>query len=241
MHLKNFDYHVVSRTSPAPEISLIELKAINNSLHYEAGQYIKIIQPDGTFSPLSIGNAPNKSASIELHLSHSADNLKAIALANMMLPNKKIILCGPYGKCTIKKLEPNLPIIFIARVTGFAPIKAIIEQLIQSKQYPAMHLYWGATNPADFYLLSLVKQWEKKLAQFHFTPVLTGSLDHHHWQGKIGLLQDKIVEDYPDLRNFQVYASGPPALIYDSLEVFMEHGLQKQRFISDVFDYNAEI
>lgn len=205
-------------------------------LHYTAGQYLKIIHPDDSASPFSIANAPLDSALIELHLLFLKENSRALEIQRRLQEEKQLRVRGPYGQCTVNILAPQCPLIFLARGTGFAPIKAIIEALQQQSNYPPMHLYWSVPGWRDLYLQELVAHWVKTLPGFQFTAILTREFLPSP-EVKFGPLPPIVLKDYPDLSAHQVYASGPQEMVYAALADFQRHGLRKERFYSDVFDY----
>lgn len=230
-------YTVEDCHSLTPHVTQIFLS--NSSpepLRYEAGQYVKIVHPDQVTSPFSIANAPWDFSRIELHLLALTENYRAREILRMVTEEKKLKLRGPYGTCTLSRLASQRPIIFLARGTGFAPIKAVIEALIQQPDYPPIHFYWSAPGWRDLYLMDLLNHWTQTVRGFHFTAVLTREFLPSE-TAKFGALPPIVLQDYPDLSFHQVYASGPEAMIYAALYDFQQHGLAKEWFYSDVFDY----
>ncbi|MEO8963773.1 MAG: 2Fe-2S iron-sulfur cluster-binding protein [Gammaproteobacteria bacterium] len=234
---KQFVYDVVRCESLAENVMRIILKpSADEHLVFQAGQYIKVVHQDDSLSPLSIASIPG--FDLELHLAYSEENASSQDVLRMARVEKKLTLRGPYGNCTVADIQCDLPIIFLARGTGFASIKAMVEQLKEFQKYPAMHLYWGVTDRKELYLDSLAKRWVTELEYFSYTPVL--SRDDESWGGKIGLLQDVILQDFPSLVDYQVYASAPESIVHDALHEFQRAGLRRGRYYSDVFDYDPD-
>lgn len=200
---------------------------------YQAGQYLNVVHHDLVFSPLSIACAPNTDNRIELHLAHPNENKLALDILRMAQQEKKLTIEGPHGICTAQSLQLDKPIIFLARGTGFAPIKAVIESLQHQKNLPAMHLYWSAACEDDLYLQDLAYDWVKNVNSFSFTPIL--SRVNSNWKGRVGKLQDVIVADYPDLSGYQIFASAPFDVIHEAWNVFLQHHLSRANYFSDMF------
>src|SRR3990167_3159173 len=120
---------------------------------YQAGQYLQLFLGE---EPLyfSIANAPSET--IELHLRHNSNNQ---ALFEAILHEKKLSLALPFGSCHVERLASNKPILFLAGGTGFAPIKAMIEHLIASKDPRHFELFWAAREASGHYLDKQVKHW----------------------------------------------------------------------------------
>jgi CDP-4-dehydro-6-deoxyglucose reductase len=139
----SFVYELVQQISLTPTVSQLFFKARRDFFSYEAGQYLEVVQQDGTFIPLSIANAPLNCAQIEIHLAHPNNNLPAQKILRTIAEDAVLTFRGPFGVCTKNKLDVMRPIIFIVRETGFAPVQAILESFSHDAVYPPMYLYWS--------------------------------------------------------------------------------------------------
>ena len=231
-----FMYQVVECQLLSDSVSRVVLQASHAPhLVYQAGQYIKVLHRDDSVSPLSISCSPVKPGQIELHLSHSLNNEQAQDILKMIGEEARLTLSGPFGSCTLSRFSLTQPIIFLAAGTGFAPVKSLVEALMKLENCPAMHLYWGGTVESELYMLELPQKWVSTIPNFSYTPVLKNS--EKTWTGKTGLLQEAVLQDYPELSGFQVYVSGPEKLVYSAFDKFQLNGLSKERFYSDMFNY----
>ena len=57
----------------------------------------------------------------------------------------------------------------------------------------------------------------------------------------MGLVHEAVLEDHPDLSAFDVYMSGPPALIDAGRRAFVQAGLPEERLYYDSFDYAPDV
>lgn len=216
-------YKVKRCTLLAKDISQVILQSTTNEhIHYLAGQYVHVIHHDKSESPMSIACAPFDLSTIELHLYHPQENQQAIELLAMIKNEGQLPLQGPYGKCTASTIVLDKPVVFLANGVGFAPVKAVMEELLQIKNLPPIHLYWCALGSEELYLNYLIKDWEQELTQFYFTIV-----DHRR-------LVDSVLEDYPDLTNMQVYMVDGYSAVQSARSLFIEKGLEKEFFYSDL-------
>lgn len=225
-----FTYSVIQLQPLAEHISqiILEPKNVSASLSYEAGQYIEVLHADQHASPLSIACAPNTNQRLEFHLYHPHDNLNAQNLLQMAQQQKEWHIRGPYGRCTTARLEKNKPIIFLAYGTAFAPVKAVIEGLLQTKDYPPMHIFWSGTRRSDIYMTHLLETWVNEVPDFMFTPVFIRDMSVPV------ALHELVLRDYTDLQSSQVYAAGPGHIIAKEFAALSAHGLVRERFYSDV-------
>lgn len=209
--LNEFCYQVVSTKTLLENVSEIRLQPTDKTLIYEAGQYVNVLHHDGNVSPLSIACAPNHDGILEFHLYHPHENLFAQDLLQMANEAKRWKLQGPFGECKASRLKLNMPIIFLAYGTGFAPVKAVIESL---PLHMSVYLYWDK----DIYLSAQINDWRQQLPHFSFS---AGTYE-------------SVLRDHPDLSEYQVYATGSRAYVHAALSSFQQHRLKRENFFSDM-------
>jgi NAD(P)H-flavin reductase len=222
-----FNYQIKSICSLAKNVAQIFLTPESSRIHYEAGQYVHVIHADQSFSPLSIACTPNLNGELEFHLYHSSENKKANDLLHMARDKKIWQIAGPYGTRTISILQPDLTIIFLAKGTGFASIKAIIEEKITTmKNKFSADLFWSIPKACDFYLLNLIENWKSQCKDFTFTPLFTKEASY--------TLSQAISAAYSNLSHCQVYASGSLTFVDSAFNGLKKQGLKKEFFYSDL-------
>jgi CDP-4-dehydro-6-deoxyglucose reductase len=133
------------------------------------------------------------------------------------------------------KHKGDKPIILLASGTGFAPIKAIIEQAIQKGIGRPMTLYCGYRVRADLYMTELAEKWMR----FHgvrFISVLSEALAQDTWEGRAGFMHQAVMHDLPDMSAHQVYACGAPIVIDSARRDFVAQcKLPEEEFFCDSF------
>jgi CDP-4-dehydro-6-deoxyglucose reductase, E3 len=199
-------------------------------IHYDAGQYLEIVSPnpDETLY-YSIANAPLGSKTYELHISHQPNHIEQQHVLDAIIKQGRVILNLPFGHCTLHALNPKKPILFIAGGTGFAPIKAMIEQLLTEGNTQPFALFWSARTAEDLYLDDKVLAWEKHVPHFTYTPHIT-----HQNQT---LLIEQIAKQYQaKLNNYQVVLAGPFDFVHALRDSLIKHGVPRQQLFSDAFD-----
>jgi CDP-4-dehydro-6-deoxyglucose reductase len=238
LEIKTLPAKVVTKEFLADDVVRLFLKTPESErLQFLAGQYIDILLKDGRHRSFSIANAPHDDALIELHIRH-VDGGDFTGYVCDTLKEKDILrIEGPHGNFYLREGSKH-PLIFLAGGTGFAPIKGIIEHALAEGLDQPMYLYWGVRDSKDLYLAELPHKWAKHLPNFHFIPVLSspsGETDERK-----GNVHEAVIADFPDgFANYEVYASGPPAMVYAALDAFKAHGLPEQRYYSDAFEYQA--
>jgi CDP-4-dehydro-6-deoxyglucose reductase, E3 len=203
-----------------------------DELHHLAGQFVSMLYPDGSYQPLSIANAPKDNAEIELHIRCLANDKNTQAFLAQLKQHKLAHIKGPFGECIYR--DNDKPTLLLAAGTGFAQAKALIEQACVKQSYPLMHLYWGVKTPRDFYLPELTQYWRSIISHFYFTPVISKLDVDSPWVGRVGYVPELAVADHTDLKDFQVYVSGPKMLTVAAFELLQKYKLPMNFFYSDM-------
>jgi CDP-4-dehydro-6-deoxyglucose reductase len=202
---------------------------------YYAGQYLSVLLQDGQRRAFSMANRHVEGASIELHIRHCPNGLFTPELFLQKQVGDAIELEMPLGSFQVDETSQR-PILFVAGSTGFAPIKCMIESLIESATHRDryMHLFWGAENSSMLYMNKQVQNWVGERDNFHYTPVISGK--QNDWSGKRGLVHKAVVDHYSDLSKVDVYVAGPPPMIAAVREVFPAYGLDLNHLFLDAFE-----
>lgn len=200
-----------------------------------AGQYIELLFKDGQIRCYSIANSPSQNHYLELHIRKREQGYfsKMLFAENPLIQPKMVLrLRGPYGIFALQ-LNEN-PIILLATGTGYAPIQSILQHLKDQQSTRPIHLYWGARVEQDLYYLNEAQALIQSLPNASFTAVLSRPSDN--WQGKTGYVQQIVLQDFPDMKNCEVYACGSAQMTLDAKALFINQAqLPAQAFFSDAF------
>ncbi len=207
----------------------------NQHLTFKAGQFIEFILRDRSRRAFSIANSPSNHKEIQLHIRHVDGGTFTSHVFNEMKEKAILRFEGPFGSFHISEFS-NRPLILIAGGTGFAPIKAMVEQLLEKGDTRPIQLYWGARAKVDLYRNDLPEKWAFQHEHITYVPVLSESNDNS-WQGRTGFVHTAVVEDFADLSGYDVYVAGPPPMVDAVKESFSKQGLPKERLFSDSFEF----
>ncbi|MCW8886172.1 MAG: FAD-binding oxidoreductase [Motiliproteus sp.] len=195
------------------------------------GQFIDLLF-QGVRRSYSIANACAESKKIELHIRAVKDGLFTEHAFSHLKQNDLLRFEGPLGTFFVR--QGQRPIIFLAGGTGFAPVKSMVESLITEQDRRDIYIYWGADIPESLYS-SLAGEWQRDHSNVNYIPVISGQVDGDDWGGRRGLAHQAVLEDFPSLSGFDVYACGSPAMIDAARNDFQTAGLSIDRFYADAF------
>jgi CDP-4-dehydro-6-deoxyglucose reductase len=213
----------------------------NERLQYKAGQYIEFLLKDGKRRSYSMANAPHLDEHITLHIRHMPGGAFTDHVFANMKERDILRFEGPLGTFFLRE-DSDKPMVLLASGTGFAPIKAIVEQAIHNKTTRPMILYWGGRRPKDLYMHALCEEWARTLPNFNYVPVISDALPEDGWTGRTGFVHQAVMADLPDLSGHQVYACGAPIMVDSAKRDFVARcKLPEEEFYADSFTSEADV
>jgi CDP-4-dehydro-6-deoxyglucose reductase, E3 len=206
-------------------------------LHFRAGQYVDVMLSEGRRRSFSIASAPSDGPLIELHVRRASSSGFTGQLFDSMRAGTLLRIEGPLGQFWFRTESPR-PAIMVGGGTGYAPLRAMLRQLLATGDKRPLALYWGGRTPGDLYEDVWLTNVAAVLPLFTYRPALSESdAESAFGAMRAGLVHDAVLEDYPDLAGHDVYASGPPAMVEAIRTTFAAHGLPREQLYFDSFDY----
>jgi CDP-4-dehydro-6-deoxyglucose reductase len=242
IQVKTLPCRVQTMRRVADDVIVLQLKLpANERLQFLAGQYLEFLLKDGSRRSFSMGNAPHADELVELHVRHVAGGQFTDHVFGKMKERDILRFEGPLGTFFLRE-DSAKPIVFVASGTGFAPIKAVIEQAFHDRVTRPMTLYWGGRRPKDLYLNELAQRWAAEHPDFRYVPVISDALAEDAWSGRTGFVHRAVMEDFPDLSAHQVYACGVPIMVDSARRDFIAHcKLPEDEFYADSFTTQADV
>ena len=242
MPVRKMPARVISIDKPADDVAIVKLQLpASEALRYHAGQYIDVLLRDGVRRSYSMANAPHTQGDkpwVELHIRHLSGGVFSDQVFGTLKAKDILRLEGPFGRFFLREESPK-PIVLLASGTGFAPIKALIEQLRFKGSDRPVTLYWGCRTRADLYLHEAVLEVAAQMPTLRYVPVLSEPVASDAWSGRTGFVHQAVMADIPDISSHQVYACGAPVMVESAQRDFTERcGLPADEFYADAF-YSA--
>jgi CDP-4-dehydro-6-deoxyglucose reductase len=224
---------------------------------FEAGQYIDILLPGGRRRSFSIASPPHESRLLELHVRRVAGGEFTDPLFTPERQPKLLTIEGPLGQFVYRP-DPAAtgaappPILMIGGGTGIAPLLSMLRHVAFNRIERDISVYWGVRSERDLYAHETLEDLAQRAGGVRYTPVL--SEPSPAWTGRRGWVHEAVLRDFaqPDiahtrdsaelrdiaeLREYDVYAAGPPAMIEAVQREFAARGVDSQRLFFDSFDY----
>jgi CDP-4-dehydro-6-deoxyglucose reductase/3-phenylpropionate/trans-cinnamate dioxygenase ferredoxin reductase subunit len=227
--------HAVQR--PCADVLILRVRFPNGvRARFRAGQYLRVLLPDGGTRNYSLANAPRTNDGAELHVRLIPGGAFS-ALAERLAPGDRLQVELAFGQWT-PDAEAERPLILAVTGTGAAPALAVIQDLAARGAKRPVWLYWGARTPEGHYAAERFEALARRHAWLIFAPVVSRPVPD--WSGRTGHVQDAALADHPDLAAFDAYVCGSPAMTEAARSAFLAAGLDPARFHADPFTPSGE-
>jgi CDP-4-dehydro-6-deoxyglucose reductase len=239
--IKKLPTRVSSMSKVSDDVMIVKLQLpANDTFQYHAGQYVEFLLRDGARRSYSMANAPAEGAQMELHIRHMPGGKFTDHVFGPMKEKEILRIEGPFGSFFLRE-DSAKPIVMLASGTGFAPIKALLENMVAKGIARPTTLYWGGRRPSDLYMQDWIVELQKNHAWLSYVPVVSDALPEDGWGGRTGFVHRAVLQDFADLSTYQVYACGAPIVVESAQKDFVSLAhLPGDEFYADAFTSAAD-
>jgi len=242
IHVRKMPARVTEKTQLTADVMRIRIKLPDaQRLQFLAGQYLEILLQDGKRRAFSIASAPQSEDEIELHIRHVEGGDFTGWVFDELKERDILRVEAPLGNFFIRNDKTDRPMILMGGGTGFAPLKSMIEDLLAHHDKRPLHLFWGARNGAELYMHGQAQEWAEQNDHIRYSCALTEPGSGESAGSFNGFVHEAVLEQYPELSGFDIYMSGPPAMIDAGRAAFLENGAEKRRIYFDSFEFGLDV
>jgi CDP-4-dehydro-6-deoxyglucose reductase len=202
--------------------------ACSPGFSFAAGQYLRILHPDGRAVPFSIASAPERLPEIELHFRPQPGAPEDAAAVREVLLGTAIDVDGPFGDVVVRAPTPH-PLVLVAGGTGVGQCLGILEHLARSRQVDPVHLLWSVSAPGHLYGIAGLESLAARHRWFSFDALVDA--DDRRSAACTRL------ESLTIPANATVIVSGGPGFVYAVIDTLATRSGRPERVCSDVFAY----
>lgn len=223
----------------APRVRRLLLRAVDEDavIEYQPGQYLNVLLGDDTARSFSFATAYAFGNEVELHISEIPGGQFTQNVLAQIETGARLEVEVPRGAFTLHP-EDWRPLVFVATGTGFAPIRAMLESLLDDGNCPPITLYWGVRTEQDLYAAEELASWANRLFEFRFVPVLSRA-NGSGWAGATGHVQDVLVQSHEDLSENSYYICGSPKMVAETKAVLLARKVPIEYIYSEGFVFEA--
>jgi len=172
----------------------------------------------------SIANSPRPDGTLEFHVRQVDNGQVSWALVDAIRVGSVIKLGPPAGRLILDEISPRA-IVLVAGGTGLAPLKAIVQHLIDRGESRAVHLFMGAKTGAELYDLPAMQALAEKHWWLTVTPVISHDPNYRGYRGYVS----DVAASYAPWLDRDVYICGPLPMVAASRQRLLRTGVQPAR------------
>lgn len=210
------------------------------TMDYIPGQYIQLRTPvyeksgEEVYRAYSISSDPAEEGTIELIIRLVPGGICTTYCFDYLKVGDEMKINGPYGDFMLS--DSDSPIVFIAGGSGMAPIKCILHHMKNTQNKRKAVYYFGANEPDELYLVDLMKEFERELADFRFVPVVSGPCEDGALGCEMGLVTHAVERNLKNAAECEAYLCGSPGMIDASIDVLEKLGMSEDKIFYDKFE-----
>ncbi|MCB1889665.1 MAG: 2Fe-2S iron-sulfur cluster binding domain-containing protein [Rhodocyclaceae bacterium] len=235
--VKDFPGTVTRIETLTPTIKGIFI-ALDDPIHFQAGQYINLELPAHIGSrAFSLANAPGQGNEVELNIRLVPGGEGTTWLHEDLKVGDRITLSGPYGRYFVRK-SAEAPMIFMAGGSGLSSPRSMILDLLNEGCTLPITLVYGQRTRDELYYHDEFLALTGQHANFTYVPALSDEAEGSAWEGFRGYVHDAAIAHFDnDFRGHKAYLCGPPLMIDACIGALMqgrlfENDIFTERFIS---------
>ncbi|MFF4581905.1 globin domain-containing protein [Streptomyces sp. NPDC001389] len=225
-----WDAEVVRHLRYGEDIGVLTL-APHAPFPYRPGQHVSVSSErvPTVWRTYSLGNAPRPDHTVDLHVSRIEGGRLSTALVREIGIGEPLRLSAPAGRLTLRRADR--PVTLIAAGTGWAPVRAMLEELAQHPPDQDVRLFLAARDAAHLYDRPWIDAYAaafRWLGVTYITPA-PGRPRNQATARLATALGNRALWPEQD-----VYLSGPPVFMEETALLLEELGARPDRLFHDV-------
>jgi len=221
------------------DIKELTLDLIDLAIDFKAGQYIQLHSAkygkvkQSVSRAYSISSNQSSKNMVQVIIRQVPKGICTTWVHEYLKEGDIVEFTGPYGDFYIR--DTSKDILFIAGGSGMAPIKSMLELLHETGSQRRVLYFFGARCKDDLYLTDYLNDFESKLTDYQYHPVLSQPCEEDQWQGKTGYITPYLKDAIKDNKNTEAYLCGSPGMINTITKGLKEYGISESDIFYDSF------
>lgn len=223
---------VVEHERRSADLAMLTIRT-DQPFPYRAGQYttIQTAHWPWVWRPYSIAGAPRDDGLLTFHVRAQPGGWVGGALVRRTTAGDVLLLGHPLGTMTLEE-DAGRDMLCVAGGTGLAPIKALVQEALRTRDRPRIRLYFGARTEADLYDLPELRALAASCPSLRVIPVVSADPSYDGLRGEL----PDILKEIADPSGHDAYVAGPPEMVRRTVGRLQEAGLPASQVHHDPFD-----
>ncbi|HKE52755.1 MAG TPA: globin domain-containing protein [Actinomycetes bacterium] len=221
---------VVSHERRCWDIGVFNVKP-RQRYNFVPGQYVTIetMEWPKQWRRYSIANSPRPDGTLEFHVKQVDSGPVSWALVDAIRVGSVIKLGPPAGRLVLDEISPRA-IVMIAGGTGLAPLKAIIQHLVDRGETRPVQLFMGARTELELYDLPAIRALASQHWWLTVTPVVSVDPSYQGYRGYVG----DVAAGYAPWLDRDIYICGPVPMVASARQRLLRTGVQPARIHHEI-------
>lgn len=178
----------------------------------------------------SLANAPRPDGLVEVHVKARDGGPVSSALVTRVGVGDWLRLGSPMGHLALDP-ESDRDLLMVAGGTGWAPLKALIDQVARQGPARRVDLFIGARTEDQFYDRADIRRLELEHPWLNVTLAVSQDKQSSLEQGDVG----DVVMRHGPWTSREVFIAGPEPMVDDTFTRLLQSGVREQRMATEVF------
>lgn len=201
-------------------VDIVRLRVMRGKmLRFLAGQHARIALGGGVAADVPIASCPCDGMNLEFHVDRRARDPWSERVDAGLTKSDRFTVDGPMGRFTLDE-SSDRPLLFVAAGTAIAPVKSIVEHVINLELPQAVHLHWHVADADGHYLHNYFRSLADALDELSYVPLQGG-------------VSDEGLAAVGDLAGLDAYVAGDESFVARVRERLLAGGLPEDRLFVD--------
>lgn len=203
---------------------------MSHQVAFRAGQFAEISIPDSdAWRSYSMSSPPSETGRMDFMIKLLPDGAFSSRVP-LLEPGQAIRLRVPHGSFWVR--DHGRPLLLIGGGAGMAPLWSMLQDLAERRDQRSIRFFYGARTLGDLFHVDAIGEVGRRLADFEFTPALSHAVSVNAEGLRCGLVTDVVEQTLGrDIRAYDAYLCGPPAMIDAAVSMLGAYGLEERRSI----------
>jgi len=239
--LKEYQTRVEKITDLTYDIKEVRLVLVDPAtISFRPGQYVQFAIPpygkslETVYRAYSIATTPSEDAAMEFVIRRVPNGVATTYIFDELKEGDALTVNGPYGQFVLTDTDAEM--IFVAGATGIAPVRSMLQTLVEQNSERKATLFFGVVGTRDLFYIDLLRSLEQKLRNFTFMPAISKKTPEDDWQGETGLITEVIDKHVQQGTQSECYLCGSPGMIDACVKVLKAKGVPEDKVFFDKFE-----
>ncbi|MGV9242262.1 globin domain-containing protein [Streptomyces sp. NPDC003710] len=215
---------VVSHDLRTPDVAVITVRP-DQPYPFLAGQYAGVETPwwPRVWRHYSFASAPRPDGLLTFHVKAVPAGWVSNALVHRARPGDIIRLGPPAGTMTVDHTTDS-GLLCLGGGTGIAPIKALVEDVVEHGERRLVEVFYGARTGHDLYDIDTLLRMQQSHPWLSVRPVVDEQTQ---------LRLPDAIREWGPWNEYDAYLSGPPGMIRSGVDALRHIGVPSERIRHD--------